>query len=342
VKVPAVLAVDGGGSKVDAAFLRRDGNVLGTARAPTGGGDGLPGTDGHMRQVMAAVRAAAVASGIVPDTRPLAELGVWCLAGADLPGDDRRIDRWLRRQGITNEDLVRNDSFAVLRAGSERGWGVGIVCGSGTNCSGVAPDGRITRFPAIGSISGDWGGASDLGPMALWYAIRDEDGRGDRTSLRRLVPAHFRMTKPRQVMEALYLGGLDERRLLELTPVVFRAAADRDAVARALVDRQADEIVAMATVAIKRLRMRRLDVDVVLGGGVFRNEWPPFFDRIRDGIREVAAGVELRVLATPPVVGAALLGLDRLGASRAAQTRVRFGLTHDRFAPHTRARRKES
>jgi N-acetylglucosamine kinase-like BadF-type ATPase len=342
VKVPAVLAVDGGGSKIDAALIRRDGTVLGAARTPTGNLDGLPGTDGHMRQVMVAVAAAARASGIDPETRPLADLGVWCLAGADLPVDDRRIDRWLRRHAVATEDLVRNDSFAVLRAGSEHGWGVGIVCGAGTNCSGVAPDGRVTRFPAIGPISGDWGGASDIGPTALWYAIRDEDGRGDRTALRRLVPAHFRLARPRQVMEALYLGRLDERRLLELTPVVFRAAAARDAVARAMVDRQADEIVAMATVAIRRLRMQRLDLDVVLGGGVFRTRWAPFFDRIRDGIRQVAPGAQLRVLGAPPVVGAALIALDRLGAGHAAQMRVRTGLTHDRLAPHTRVRRKES
>jgi N-acetylglucosamine kinase-like BadF-type ATPase len=342
VKGPIVLAVDGGGSKIDAAIIRRDGTVVGVARIPAAGLDGLPGTDGHMRQVMAAVRDAAGAADLDPESRPLADLGVWCLAGADLPVDDRRIVRWLRRHEITREDLVRNDSFAVLRAGSERGWGVGIVCGSGTNCSGVAPDGRITRFPAIGPISGDWGGASDLGPMALWYAIRDEDGRGERTALRGLVPAHFGMTRPRQVMEALYLGRLDERRLLDLAPTVFRAAAGRDAVAGELVDRQADEIVSMATVAIKRLRMQRLDPDVVLGGGVFRNRWQPFFDRIREGIRRIAPGAELRVLADPPVVGAALIGLDRLGAGRSAQARARAGLTHRRFAPQTRGRRKES
>ncbi len=341
MKRPALLAVDGGGSKIDAAFVRRDGTILGTARVPTPGLDGLPGTEGHMREVMTAVQEAAEVAGMDPATRPIAELGVWCLAGADLPVDDRRIVRWLAEQEITTEALVRNDSFAVLRAGSHRGWGVGIVCGAGTNCAGVAPDGRITRFPAIGPISGDWGGASDIGPMALWYAIRDEDGRGERTTLRRLVPEHFRMRRPRQVMEALYLRRLEERRLLELTPLVFHAAAHDDAVSRALIDRQADEIVTMTTVAIKRLRMQRLGPEVVLGGGVFRNGWQPFFDRILQGIRQVAPGAELRVLTAPPIVGAALIGLDRLGARRPAESRVRATLTHERFAPQTHAEGKE-
>ena len=97
------------------------------------------------------------------DRIPVAQLGVYCLAGADFPVDDRRIDRWLRIRGITDERLVRNDTFAVLRAGTDRDWGVGVVCGYGINCSGVAPDGRITRFPAVGPISGDWGGGNDIG-----------------------------------------------------------------------------------------------------------------------------------------------------------------------------------
>jgi len=43
------------------------------------------------------------------------------------------------------------------------------------------------------------------------------------------------------------------------------------------------------------------------------------------------------VLAAPPVVGAAMLGLDGIGASRAARARVRRELTHERLAGGARA-----
>src|SRR5213593_5033727 len=129
-------------------------------------------------------------------TRWLAVTGVqtcalpisYCLSGADLPADDRRILRWVAKHGWTEDDVLRNDTFAILRAGTDRTWGVGVVCGYGTNCSAVAPDGRTFRFPAIGDISGDWGGGSDIGRLALWYAVRAEDGRGDETELVHLVP----------------------------------------------------------------------------------------------------------------------------------------------------------
>jgi len=205
----------------------------------------------------------------------------------------------------------------------------------------VAPDGRITRFPAIGPISGDWGGGGDLGGLAAWHAVRSEDGRGRKTALERAVPGHFGLKRPRQLMEAIYFGRIDEQRLAEVAPVLFKVASQGDAVAREVVERQADEVVTMAGTAIRRLRMQRLDVHVVLGGGVFRTDDHAFFDRIGSGLREIAPAAEVRVLEAPPVAGAAMMGLDRLEASKGAQARVRRSLTQERLGTQTLARRKE-
>jgi len=334
MKRPALLALDGGGSKIDAALVGRGGEVLGAARwsRPVDDQPDLHRAEyGDLAGLAAILAAVCADAGADPRSLPIADLGVYCLAGADLPTDERRIARNLKRQGWTSEDLLRNDTFAVLRAGSDRHWGVAVVCGYGMNCSAVAPDGRTLRFPAVGSISGDWGGGRDIGDAALWHAVRDRDGRGDRTVLAELVPDHFGMKQPQQVMEAIYLGELRGERVVELSPQVFRAAAQGDRVARSIVDRQADEVVAMAGAAIRRLRLTGLDVDVVLGGGVFRADDPVFFDRIEAGLRSVAPKVVIEVLTVPPVVGAALLGLDRLGADGNAGAQVRATLTHERL-----------
>jgi N-acetylglucosamine kinase-like BadF-type ATPase len=343
VKRPALLAVDAGGSKVEAALLSRSGEVLGTSRwawprtpqkvARHDGEDPVIGV------VAAAVDATCADAGLARDARPLAALGTYCMAGVDFAADERRLGAQLRRRGWTSEDVVRNDTFAVLRAGSERGWGVAVVCGFGINCSGVAPDGRTFRFPAIGSLSGDWGGGSEIGPTALWYAVRAEDGRGEPTALAALVPAHFRLKRPSQVMKAIHFGRLDERRLYELPPIVFRAARTGDGVAQRIVDRQADEVVTMAGTAIRRLRLAGSEVDVVLGGGIFRSGDRSFFEHIEQGLRAVAAAARFTVLDVPPVLGAALLGLERLGASGRALSRARAALTNERFGTHASGRR---
>jgi N-acetylglucosamine kinase-like BadF-type ATPase len=326
----AVLAVDGGNSKTDAALVGPDGTLLGAARGPGASHQGL-GVERAMAGLGAVVAAAGRDAGLDLVGRPLAEVGVWCLAGLDLPADDALLGpaiagrRWARR------DLLHNDVFAVLRAGSERTWGVGVTLGAGMNCAGVAPDGAEVRFPALGELSGDWGGGHHVGVAAVGAALRGEDGRGPPTALGRLVPEHFGLPSALAVVEAIYLREVAERRVLELPPLVFAAAEAGDRVAAAIVGRQADEVVTMAGAAIRRLGLATLDVDVVLGGGLFQRPAPAFVERIRAGVAAVAPAARLRRVTVPPVVGAALLGLDRLGAPPGAGERLRATLTRGRL-----------
>lgn len=317
--VKTILAVDGGASKVDVALLDVDGKVHATVRRRGRFNFGL-GSNGSLDGLAKAIREATGGGA--------AELGVYCLAGADLPLDDRRIAAELETQRWSRKTIVRNDTFAVLRAGTDRTWGVAVVCGTGMNCAGRGPDGRSVRFPSFGELSGDRAhGGGWLGRSALGAAIRARDGRGPRTALESLVPAHFGMSRPTAVMEAIYVGGLNNDRLSELSPVVMKAAAAGDAVARELIGEMVDEIVVTANAAIKRLGLTRRDVHVVLGGGVLRAMDASLIARIADGIRRVAPAAVIMQLASPPVLGAALIGLDEAGASEAARSRLRKALT---------------
>ena len=94
----------------------------------------------------------------------------------------------------------------------------------------------------------------------------------------------------------MYTGRIDAgQRIGELSPVVFAAASGGDAAARAIVDRLADEVVAMASAMIRRLHLRRLDPDIVLAGGVFRTADAGFGDRIATGIAAIAPRASHRV-----------------------------------------------
>lgn len=328
---PALLAVDGGDSKTDVVVVDRSGRLLGAARLAGSSHLGL-GRESAADALEQAIARACTRAGVDPRRRPVAETGVYCLAGADLPVDHRRISDELARHRWTARNLVRNDTFAVLRAGTDNGWGVGVVCGTGMNCSGIGPDGRVVRFAALGELSGDLAaGGGWLGRRALGVAVRARDGRGPRTALERLVPAHFHMSSPAAVMEAIYVGRLEARELLNLPPLVFKAASGGDQVAQRMLDDVADEVVSMATATIRRLRVASRAVEVVLGGGIFRSEDGSFAGRIDDGIREVAPSARVKRLEAPPVLGAALIGLDELHATGPARTRLRGNLTHARM-----------
>jgi N-acetylglucosamine kinase-like BadF-type ATPase len=330
VTAPAILAVDGGNSKTDVALVDAAGGVLGAARGP-GTCHHNVGVPAVLETLEELVATACHDAGGPTGERPPATVGVWCLAGVDFPSDEAALGPAIAGRGWAHEVLLRNDVFAVRRAGSGRTWGVGVVVGAGMNCVGIAPDGREVRFPAIGELSGDWGGGRDIGMAAVGTALRGDDGRGPRTTLSRLVPEWFGLPSALAVVEALFLGRIGERRVLELVPLVFAEADAGDQVAAGLVARQVDEIVAMAGAAIRRLDLTEVDVEVVLGGGLFHGEAPSFLDRIRAAIGEIAPAVRLTQLTAPPVVGAALLGLDRLGAGAGAAELLRATLTHERL-----------
>jgi N-acetylglucosamine kinase-like BadF-type ATPase len=311
------LAVDGGNSKTDLALVRDDGSVLALVR----GGMSSPhhiGLDGSVALLQGLYDEAAALAGL---SGP-ADVAQVLLAGLDFPTEERALHDALSGLGWAQRLTVGNDTFAVLRAGTERGWGVAVVCGAGINCVGVGPDGRHARFPALGAISGDWGGGYDVGLAALSAAARSEDGRGPQTRLEQAVPRHFGLATPSAVAEAIHLGEIPQRRVTELAPVVFDEAAT-DPVAAGLVDRLAAEVTVLAEVALRRLELTDQPVEVLLGGGLFRRADSALVDAIRIALSGLGAAITVHATAAPPIVGAALLGLDQLGAGGEAQARVR-------------------
>ena len=318
-----VLAVDGGNSKTDLVLAAADGEVLALVRGPQSSPHRL-GLDGSM-SVLEGLLETAVADAGLDGARPVAEVAQLLMAGVDSPAEEDDLRAAVEEQGWATTVRVGNDTFAVLRAGTERGWGVAVVCGAGINCVGVSPDGRHARFPALGTISGDWGGGYDVGLAALHAAARSEDGRGPRTSLERSVTAYFGLDAPHELAEEIHRKRIDARRLEELPPVVF-ADAQEDAVAAEIVDRLAAEVVALARVALERLELQRVPAEVLLGGGHLQATNGRLIGAIEAGLHETAPAAVVRQAASPPIVGAALLALDQIGANGEAQERLRSEL----------------
>lgn len=312
---PIVLAVDGGNVKTDLALVDSSGALLALVR----GGRSSPhyeGVDGCVTVLRGLLGEALENAGLARSFRGAATAQIM-LAGADLPEELAAMRAEIEALGWTGQLTVDNDTFALLRSGTDRGWGVAVVCGGGINCVGLAPDGRQTRFPSLGAITGDWGGGYDVGMAALVAAARSADGRGPRTVLESAVPAHFGLRDPLDVARAVHLRELSLERIGELARVVF-PAAEADPVAAGIVQRQAEEIVTLATVALTRLELSDTAPDVVLGGGIIRAAPSGAIDTIVAGIRKTAPSARVVVARSAPIVGAVLLGLDELGHPEAA------------------------
>ena len=64
----------------------------------------------------------------------------------------------------------------------------------------------------------------------------------------------------------------------------------------------------------------------MLGGGILAGGDPTLLDPVVSRLAEAAPKASVRVVAEPPVLGAALAGLDLVGADEAAHERVRAAL----------------
>jgi N-acetylglucosamine kinase-like BadF-type ATPase len=328
--VPAVLAIDGGNSKSDLALVSGDGTPLATVRGP--GMASRLSLEEKLGVLATLIGEAQREAGL--QGSPAARHISACVANADLPEEEAEMAAALRARGWSWTTEVINDTFAVLRAGldtpfpapdgpGQRYWGVAVTCGAGINCAGVAPDGRKTGYLALGQITGDWGGGAGLGRAALWWAIRAEDGRGPATGLRGAVAAHFGVPTVEDVAIGIHRGTIAKDALRELAPAVLALGNGGDAVAAALVRRQAEEICAMALTVMRRLSLTGLATPVVLGGSVLAARDPLLTAGVIDGIKAGAPQAVVRITDVPPIAGAALLGLDHLGAGPGAERRLR-------------------
>ena len=93
-----------------------------------------------------------------------------------LPVEEEQLAAALQRARLGRvRSRSRNDTFAILRAGVGRAARAWPWCAArASTASGMLPDGRTARFPAIGRISGDWGGG--CGPRRGGAVVRGAGG----------------------------------------------------------------------------------------------------------------------------------------------------------------------
>jgi N-acetylglucosamine kinase-like BadF-type ATPase len=319
-----VVAVDGGGAKTDLALLDTRGGLVSLVRGGRSQAHYL-GVEGSAEVLEILLARAVAEAGLGRLERPFASNASILLAGVDLPEQVLAVRSGIEQLNWSDRLIVGNDTLALLRAGTDRGWGIAVVCGTGINCLGLAPDGREARFLSFGPVSGDWGGGIDVGLAALAAAVRSADGRGPRTMLEHAVPSHFGLGDPLELARAIHLEEMPLSRLGELAQVVL-AVCDEDAVASGIVRRVADEVIAFAVAALRRLEVTGTDPDVILGGSLLRAIPPSVVEAIAREVQLTAQDARVLISPSEPIVGAALLALDAVAADRSATARARAEL----------------
>jgi len=324
------LGVDGGATKTMAFVADETGTILGQGSGGPSNHQGV-GPDAAIAEIERAARGALTMAEL-----ERADVACFALGGADFPIDYRMLTERLAPIGLAERFRVVNDTLAMVRAGLSRSWGVGVVCGTGSNFGGFAPDGTHFQFYDIGPLSGDWGGASDLGEEVLFHVARACDGRGRPTLMTDLLLEKFGFPTYNAFLEKLYIAhvphydaGADGEseglhvRIATLAPLVFQAARRGDAVAQEIVVRQGEEIGISVGAVARRLGLEKTDTEVVLGGGVFKSRSALLIETSTRKIREFIPQAQIVLLEAEPASGAVFLALESAGVEVTEDVRAK-------------------
>jgi len=222
-----LLGVDGGGTATEAWLAAPGGDVLGRGTAgPSNAKDIGPFT--AREAIGSAIRAAFHSAGLTP--RPV---DVLCLrlAGFDRPDDRKLLARWADEAQWARRLVTVNDGDLVVAAGTPRGWGVGVIAGTGSIAVARAQDGRTARAGGWGHLIGDEGSAYGVVLDALRLVARRTDGRDPRPPgrdpLTERICAALGVVDASQIVTAIYSPDFSRARMASLAPEVL-AACDQD------------------------------------------------------------------------------------------------------------------
>lgn len=244
MRSPALLGVDGGGTSTIAWLADSQGNVLGRGRSGASNVKAI-GQDAARRALERAIRQAFADAATEPAPADVACFG---LAGFDRPDDKKLIEAWSEANQWARRLVLVNDGDLLLAAGTTQGWGIGVISGTGSIAVGKAPDGRAARAGGWGYLFGDEGSAYSVAIAALRWIARTWDGRlpqqDNAGPLIERICAALGVTRPPELISAIYKPEVDRARVAALAPLVVEAAEERSEAAAAILLEAADELAA--------------------------------------------------------------------------------------------------
>ncbi len=214
--------------------------------------------------------------------------------------------------------FIVNDSIAALRGGTGQPYGAILVAGSGANCAVLAPNGR--QFIYHYYHDSDLQGGSALGHAALNAIYRAETGRPPQTTLRERVLSLLDLPDVDALIRGLVEGKISGDRVLDIASLVFEEAENGDRAARKIVTQFGVGCADLLVNGINRLGMRDLEFDIVLSGGIFKAKSPLLREVLDREVKSEVPNSKFVEARYEPVVGAALLALDRYGIEMDAKT----------------------
>lgn len=190
--------------------------------------------------------------------------------GAGVAGISNQAARELVKKTFAEEGFgcfiaLYGDHETALAAAFPQNCGVVLIAGTGSICYARRSDGTCLRVGGYGHIVDDGGSAYAIGRDILAAVVRQEDGRGTDTILRRLVFQTLHIAEIRELIGYIYHPERSKKDIAALAVLLDPAISQGDTAASAIEDACIESLAELALTAIKRLDE---DKNLAFGGSV--------------------------------------------------------------------------
>lgn len=301
-----VVGVDGGGTKTAGLLVSLEGRVLaGETVGPTN--YQIVGREGIQKEIPRLVDRLFASAGLPREELAGIALG---LAGVARPGEPETVTGLVEGLRLARRVVVDHDAMIALVGAIGDQPGLIVIAGTGSIVLGRNASGQRVRVGGWGYLLGDEGSGFYIARKALVAILRAHDGRDDETALTEQITGALGLQSPEELIPRIYRQGMNHTEMADLTPLVFEAAGEGDAVALRILSDAGSELGQMISAAIRKLGMKGDTVTVGMVGSLFKSR-QLLLDAIRDGLKDQT--VEFVMPRLDPVGGAAILALKSAG-----------------------------
>jgi N-acetylglucosamine kinase-like BadF-type ATPase len=297
-----VLGLDGGGTKTVAVLVEDTGKILARAQGESSNFQVIGGE--KLGQV---IRDLATESLLQAGLQEGALHHLYAgLAGAGRPADREAIHRVITEQKVAAAVTVDTDASAALAGAFAGGPGIIVISGTGAICFGKSSANVVYRCGGWGYLLGDEGSGYYIGQQAIIAALKDLDGRGQTTSLRRVIESKYDLASIDLIISQIYSGKIDRTEIAGLTPAVFAEYEKGDQVSRNIIEMAGLEIGKIVAAVSGKMGLQGQAAEVALIGSVFkqRHILVPFMEKEALNVVKKVDFIDPRF---EPAIGSAVL-----------------------------------
>jgi len=177
------------------------------------------------------------------------------LAGADTKKQQKELSKIISEIGIRNFKVF-NDAFLGIKAGSDKGYGICCINGTGTCCVGIDKNDEWLQIGGTGWTFGDEAGAGYMGSAVIRKVYDSVYRCGKKTIMKEMLFEKLRINEESELVDAVYEKVYSNKiKLTELSRIAFYAANQGDGAALELLRNSGKEMAKSVIGVIKKLTL---------------------------------------------------------------------------------------